>query len=143
MKLPVLQTLPSQTTILIRLMVGGVFLVEGFQKLFFPELWGEVRFKNLGFPAPEFFSLMVGVFEIVCSILILMGLLTRLAVIPLVLILFSAFAAAKADIFIKEGLWGLLHGSKLDWAMLLGSIFLFVKGSGKWSLDLAISQRRN
>jgi hypothetical protein len=33
----------------------------------------------------------------------------------------------------------MLHDSRTDWAMLLGSIFLLIKGGGRWSLDKKIA----
>jgi uncharacterized membrane protein YphA (DoxX/SURF4 family) len=46
-----------------------------------------------------------------------------------------AFATTKSEVYFEKGFWELLHGSRTDWAMLLGSIFLLIKGSGFWSLD--------
>ena len=129
------------TTILIRLMVGAVFLSEGIQKFLFPALRGSGRFEKIGLPQPEFLGNFVGAFEIICGALILFGLFTRLAAIPLVIIMLVAIAATKTEIFQKEGFWQMLHGSRTDWAMLLGSIFLIIKGGGKWSIDKTISKK--
>lgn len=68
----------SRTTILIRLMVGSVFLSEGIQKFLYPAMRGPGRFEGMGFPAPEFFGNFVGVFEILAGLLILTGFFTRL-----------------------------------------------------------------
>ena len=125
----------SKTTILIRFMVGAVFLSEGIQKFLFPEELGAGRFEKIGMPFHEFFGSFVGTFEIVCGLLILVGLLTRLASISLIIIMLVAIATTKADILAQKGFWEMLHGSRTDWAMLLGSIFLLINGSGRWSLD--------
>ncbi|MCW3170619.1 DoxX family protein [Chryseobacterium sp. 09-1422] len=125
----------SKTTILIRLMVGAVFLSEGIQKLLFPALQGSGRFEKIGLPLPEFSGNLVGTFEILCGVMVILGLLTRLASIPLIIIMLVAFATTKTEVYIEKGLWELLHGSRTDWAMLLGSIFLLLKGGGYWSLD--------
>ena len=116
-------------------MVGAVFLSEGIQKFLFPEHLGAGRFEKIGIPFHEFFGSFVGTFEIVCGLLILVGLLTRLASIPLIIIMLVAIATTKAEILAQKGFWEMLHGSRTDWAMLLGSIFLLIKGSGRWSLD--------
>lgn len=42
---------------------------------------------------------------------------------------------------IPEGFWEMLHGSRTDWAMLLGSIFLIIKGSGNWSIDKTLMNK--
>jgi putative oxidoreductase len=125
----------SQTTIIIRLIVGVVFLSEGIQKFLFPALRGAGRFEKIGLPSPEFLGSFVGTFEIVCGILILLGLLTRLASIPLIIIMLVAFATTKSEVYLEKGFWELLHGSRTDWAMLLGTLFLLIKGGGLWSLD--------
>ncbi|SFH12077.1 DoxX family protein [Pedobacter insulae] len=125
----------SKTTILIRLMVGAVFLSEGIQKFLFPALRGAGRFEKIGLPFPEFLGDFVGVSEIICGACVLLGLLTRLMSIPLIIIMLVAISTTKADLLANQGFWEMLHGSRTDWAMLLGSLFLLVKGGGSWSLD--------
>ncbi|WP_348678051.1 DoxX family protein [Flavobacterium coralii] len=139
MNTPILRCVPSRTTIIIRIMVGVVFLSEGLQKLIIPEVRGAERFRAIGLPAPEFLGHLVGCTEIVCGLLILSGFLTRLAAIPLMIIMLTAFAATKADIYVNEGFWGFMHQSRTDWAMFWGCIFLFIKGGGRWSLDNKIA----
>ena len=125
----------SKTTILIRLMVGAVFLSEGIQKFLFADTLGAGRFAKIGLPNPEFLGSFVGSFEIVCGFLILIGLLTRLVSIPLIIIMFVAIATTKSEVLAEKGFWEMMHGSRTDWAMLLGSIFLLIKGGGRWSID--------
>ncbi len=137
-----LQTSNAATTLLIRLMVGAVFLSEGIQKFLFPAIRGAGRFEKIGLPNPEFLGGFVGSFEIVCGVLVLAGLLTRLAAIPLIIIMLTAIATTKTEVLQNEGLWAMLHGSRTDWSMLLGSIFLLITGGGKWSIDKWIINRR-
>lgn len=125
----------SKTTILIRLMVGAIFFSEGIQKFLFADKLGAGRFEKIGLPSPEFLGGSVGGFEIVCGLLILLGLLTRLASIPLIIIMLVAIATTKSGILAEKGFWEMMHGSRTDWAMLLGSIFLLIKGGGYWSVD--------
>ncbi|MDP3927958.1 MAG: DoxX family protein [Bacteroidota bacterium] len=136
----ILQTEPAQTNILIRLMVGAVFLSEGIQKFLFPAIRGAGRFEKIGLPAPEFLGNLVGGFEILCGALILVGLLTRLASLPLIIIMLVAFTTTKAEVLENQGFWELLHGSRTDWSMLLGSIFLLIKGGGYASVDIKLYQ---
>lgn len=126
----------ASTTILIRLMTGGVFLSEGIQKFLFPAARGAGRFEKIGLPAPEFLGAVVGTFEIVCGALLLAGLLTRLASIPLMIIMLTAIATTKVKLVAQAGFWEMLHESRTDWAMLLGCFFLLFKGGGRWSVDL-------
>lgn len=125
----------SKTTILIRLMVGAVFLSEGIQKFLFADTLGAGRFEKIGLPSPEFLGSFVGSFEIVCGLLILIGLLTRLASIPLIIIMLVAIVTTKSEVLGEKGFWEMMHGSRTDWSMLLGSIFLLIKGGGFWSAD--------
>lgn len=131
----IIRTDLSQTTILIRLMVGAVFLSEGIQKFLFASELGAGRFAKIGLPNPGFLGPLVASFEIICGALILVGLLTRLAAIPLLTIMLVAIATTKATVLANDGFWEMMHGSRTDWAMLLGSIFLIIKGGGKWSVD--------
>lgn len=139
----IIQTDNAKTTVLIRLMVGAVFLSEGIQKFLFPDVLGAGRFAKIGLPSPEFLGSFVGTFEIVCGVLILIGLITRLASIPLIIIMLVAIATTKAAVLAKDGFWEMLHGSRTDWAMLLGSIFLIIKGGGNWSVDNKLMSKKN
>lgn len=139
----IIQTDHSKTTIIIRLIVGAVFLSEGIQKFLFPAIRGAGRFEKIGLPSPEFLGTFVGTFEIICGALILIGLFTRLASIPLIIIMLAAIATTKADVLSNQGFWEMLHGSRTDWSMLLGSIFLLIKGGGYWSLDFKLFNSKN
>ncbi len=140
MKNRILNTDNSKTTILIRLMVGAVFLSEGIQKFLFADTLGAGRFAKIGLPLPEFLGSFVGTFEIVCGTLMVIGLLTRLASIPLIIIMLVAIATTKSEILAEKGFWEMMHGSRTDWAMLLGSIFLLIKGAGYWSVDKTLTK---
>lgn len=122
-------------TLLIRLMVGSVFLSEGIQKFVYPEALGVGRFIKIGIPIPAFTAPFVGVVEIVCGLFLLIGIFTRLAAIPLIIDMLVAIATTKIPILIQHGFWAAAHEARVDWCMLLGSLFLLVEGAGKWSLD--------
>jgi putative oxidoreductase len=121
--------------ILIRLMVGVVFLSEGVQKFLFPGEQGVGRFIKIGIPAPQALAPLVGAFEIVCGTLVVVGLLTRLAAIPLITIMLVAITTTKIPILLNKGFWAMAHEARTDWSMLLGSIFLLIVGAGAWSVD--------
>ncbi|HKJ67474.1 MAG TPA: DoxX family protein [bacterium] len=137
----ILHTDAERATILIRLMVGAVFLSEGYQKFLFPFLRGVGRFERIGIPAPEFFGYFVAGFEVACGLLILFGLFTRLASIPLITIMIVAIYSTKLPVLIDQGIWHMLHDGRTDYAMFLGSIFLLLKGGGRWSLDRKLTER--
>jgi uncharacterized membrane protein YphA (DoxX/SURF4 family) len=116
-------------------MIGVVFISEGLQKFIFPATRGAGRFEKIGLPSTEFLGSFVGTFEILCGTLVLLGLITRYASVPLIIIMLVAIATTKIDILANDGFWEMMHGSRTDWAMLLGSIFLLIKGGGYYSLD--------
>lgn len=138
----------SKATIIIRLMVGAVFLSEGVQKFIFPAMRGVGRFEGMGFPQPEFFANFVGAFEIICGIFILLGFLTRISALMMLITMTVAIVVTKIPIAMGEsfgpfilrdlktyGFWSMAHEIRTDFAMWLGSLFLIIKGGGKWSID--------
>jgi putative oxidoreductase len=129
-----------RAVILIRLLVGCVFFSEGVQKFLFPVALGVGRFQKIGIPAPQFFAPFVGVVEIVCGFLVIVGLLTRVAAIPLLIDISVAIATTKIPMFARSGLWATLHEARTDFCMFLGSVFLIACGSGAISFDAILSQ---
>jgi putative oxidoreductase len=126
------------SVILVRLLVGWVFFSEGVQKFLFPAALGVGRFAKIGIPAPHFFAPFVGVVEIVCGLLVIVGFLTRLAAIPLAIDISVAIATTKIPMLAKDGFWGTMHEARTDLCMLLGSLFLIAVGSGRLSLDTTV-----
>jgi uncharacterized membrane protein YphA (DoxX/SURF4 family) len=143
-------------SILVRLLVGlVVFLPEGIQKLAFPQILGAGRFAAIGIPFPQIAGPFVGVVEIVCGILIILGLFTRLAALPLIVIMVVAIISTKIPILLghefwifhlpklpRYGFWSMLHEARADFTMLLGAIYLAIDGAGVWSLDAWLCRRR-
>lgn len=140
--------LAPAATILIRAMVGSVFLAEGIQKLLYAADVGAGRFARIGVPNPEVVGPFVGAVEIVCGTLVLLGLFTRWAVLPLLGIMAVAFLTTKLPILFGQdlgpfqvrqldyyGFWGFAHESRTDFAMVMGSLFLWWVGPGPLSLD--------
>lgn len=131
----IISTDRSKTTILIRLFVGAVFLSEGIQKFLFPDVLGAGRFEKIGFDNPAFWAQFTASFEILCGTMILLGVLTRLASVPLLIIMLVAFVTTKYPILIDKGFWTMAHEYRADFAMTIGTIFLIIKGAGYYSLD--------
>ncbi len=125
--------------ILIRLAVGAVFLSEGIQKFLFPDALGVGRFAKIGIPAPDIMGPFVGVVEIGCGALLVLGLLTRLAAIPLVIDMLVAIATTKIPLLLKSGFWAMAHEARTDFTMLLGCLFFLIVGAGHWSVDAALA----
>lgn len=139
-------------TILIRLMVGGIFFLEGVQKFLYPGDLGVGRFTKIGIPAPEVMAPFVGGVEIVCGVMLLAGLLTRLAAIPLLIDILVAILSTKIPILLGQAFWmftlpklprygflSMVHEARADFSMLVGLLFLLIVGAGNWSLDAKIA----
>jgi uncharacterized membrane protein YphA (DoxX/SURF4 family) len=132
----------AKAIVLIRILVGWVFLSEGIQKFLYPGTLGVGRFVKIGIPWPEATAPLVGTVEIVCGALVLVGLLTRFAVIPLLGVISIALYTTKIVTFAKFGFWGTLHEARTDVSMLLALIFLALVGGGSWSFDSVLRSRR-
>ncbi len=150
----VVQSHAPAATVLIRAMVGAVFLSEGIQKFLDPATLGAGRFVKIGIPFPEVMGPFVGGAEIVCGALVLAGLLTRLAAVPLIINMIVAIVSTKLPILLGHAFWGfslkslssygffsMAHEARTDFAMLLGSLFLLIVGSGPWALDRRLAER--
>lgn len=124
-----------RAAIVIRLLVGLVFLSEGIQKFLFPGALGVGRFEKIGILFPQFFAPFVGVVEIVCGAMLVLGLLTKLASVPLLIDICTAIATTKMPMLMKQGFWPTVHEARTDFSMLMGLIFLLIVGSGSWALD--------
>jgi len=146
-----LETNAPASTVLVRLAVGFVFLTSGIVKFVF-ENQGEGRFLKLGFHAPEATAYFVGAVEITAGTLLLAGLLTRLAALPLVADMAVALATSKLPLLFgpgpepvsappKVGLWAFAYVARLDVTMLLLVLFLAAAGAGAYSLDAWLLKR--
>lgn len=142
-------------SILVRLFVGlVVFFPEGIQKLAFPGILGAGRFANIGIPYPDVMGPFVGTVETICGALIIIGLFTRLAAIPPIIIMIVAIISTKIPILLghdfwifhlpklaRYGFWSMIHEARDDFGMLLGSLYLLIEGGGKWSLDAVLARK--
>ncbi len=133
----------AKAVLLIRVLVGWVFLSEGIQKFLFPDSLGVGRFVKIGIPWPQVMAPFVGVIEIVCGALLLIGMITRLATVPLLIDIAVALYSTKIITFAKNGFWGTLHEARTDVSMLLGLLFLLLVGGGAWSVDARFHRSRD
>ena len=148
-----LATQAPAATILIRIVVGGIFLTEGIQKFLYPSDLGAGRFAKIGIPAPDMMGPFVGGIEIVCGALLIIGFVTRLVAILLLIDISVAIISTKISILIGHGFWvfsltklprygflSMIHEARTDLAMWFGLVFLLVVGAGKtYSLDTALT----
>ena len=122
--------------LLIRLAAGLIFLTQGILKYSDPNM-GVVRFTRIGFPHPYFTAHFVGAFEIVCGFLVLLGLWTRAAAVPLLIVIATAITTTKIPELFRahQGFWYMVSDARTDFAMFCSLLFLILAGGGGWSLD--------
>lgn len=150
-----LVTFAPAGTVLIRLIVGVIFFTEGIQKFLYPADLGAGRFAKIGIPSPEILGPFVGGVEIVCGALVVLGLLTRLAVLFLLIEITVAIVSTKIPILLGEGFSGfslptlprygflaMMHEARTDLAMWFSLLFLMIVGAGKASIDAALARER-
>jgi uncharacterized membrane protein YphA (DoxX/SURF4 family) len=127
----------------IRLALGLIFLTQGILKFTDPNM-GVNRFTRIGFAHPAFTAHFVGVFEILCGVLLLAGLWTRAACIPLLMVISTAIVTTKLPELWRpnQGFWFMVSDARTDFAMLCSLIFLIAAGPGKWSLDRRTGSNR-
>ena len=126
----------------IRLAVGLIFFTQGILKFADPNM-GPVRFMHIGFPFPDFTAHFVGTFEIICGFLIIAGLTTRMACVPLLIINLTAICTTKIPELYRpsQGFWFMVSDGRTDFAMLMGIVFLLAAGAGRISLDWRFSRK--
>jgi uncharacterized membrane protein YphA (DoxX/SURF4 family) len=150
-----LTTNAPAATLLVRLLVGAVFLSEGLQKFIFAAELGVGRFARIGIPAPEVMGPFVGVVEVLAGSLILLGLLTRPAGALLLVNISVAILSTKIPILLGRsywlfalpklqsyGFWSMAHEARTDFCMWLGCLFLIMVGAGPLSIDAMLSGKR-
>jgi uncharacterized membrane protein YphA (DoxX/SURF4 family) len=156
LKRDILATSAPGWSILIRLLVGlVVFFPEGIQKLIFADILGAGRFADIGIPFPQIMGPFVGVVETIGGALIIVGLCTRLAAIPLIIIMIVAIISTKVPILLghdfwifhvpklpRYGFWSMAHEARADFDMLLGCLYLLIEGGGVWSIDTLLLRSR-
>ena len=138
----IVSTQTPRAAILVRCIVGGVFLSEGIQKFLFPVELGVGRFMTIGIPAPGFSAAFVGGCEILCGALILAGLLTRIASLVMLINILVAIGTTKIPMLLAKGFWPFAHEARVDFAMLMGSLFLLITGAGVASFDARLQKGR-
>ena len=132
----------SASILLIRLAVGLIFFTQGILKYIDPNM-GVLRFTKIGFSHPYFTAHFVGTFEIVCGFLVLLGLWTRLAAVPLLIVISTAIATTKIPQLFRpsQGFWYMVSDARTDFAMFCCLLFLIASGGGTWSLDAKYGNR--
>ncbi|MFI5145310.1 MAG: DoxX family protein [Ignavibacteria bacterium] len=139
----ILSTNAPSSIVLVRFLIALVFVGEGIQKFLFPQALGTGRFIKIGIPAPEIMAPFVGVVEIAGGLLVLFGLFTRFAALALTINISVAIITTKIPMLFKDGIWPMLHESRVDFCMFFGCIFLLIVGGGLSSIDHKLSKKKS
>ena len=121
---------------LARLTLGGVFLLSGWGKLHHLDDVIEF-FGSLGIPAPQIQAPFAAGVEFVCGALLLAGLFTRLAAVPLVVVMIVAIATARREELTSLGV---LFGF-IEYLYIVLLLYVAVEGPGPLSLDALLRRR--
>ncbi len=135
--------------ILIRVMVGLVFLTEGVLKFMLPAELGYGRFAAIGLPYPHLLSPLVGGIEIVCGSAVLLNLFAGDAALLLLAVIVGALVTTKLPILLGHpvgpfalaklnhyGWMSFLHEARTDLCMVFGTVALLIENG------LQIGRRR-
>jgi putative oxidoreductase len=138
------------TILFIRMMAGGVFVMEGILKFVYVNQ-GVGRFTKLGFPFPETTAHFIATGEIIGGLLLIFGLFTRFTAFYFIIQMIVAVLSTKITLYFgtsplplpaalpKVGFWAVEHESRSDYAQILTCLFLIIEGPGRRSLDFTIS----
>jgi putative oxidoreductase len=130
-----LDMLKSLALFLLRLSIGVIFVQQGYLKLFVSRALFLKLFPSWGFPAN--FAYIAGALEFFGGILLIFGLLTRLAG----LVFAVEMAIALVTVHIPHGGWRDVHATGLVLLLSTGSFTLAAVGPGLWSVDAQIFKR--
>jgi putative oxidoreductase len=122
---------------LARLTLGWVFLLSGWGKLHgLPDVID--YFRSLGIPAPQIQAPFASGMEFLCGGLVLLGLVSRFAAVPLVIIMLVAILTARLkDLSSIDDLFGFI-----EYLYIVLLVYVIVEGPGPVSIDFLLARRR-
>ena len=128
---------------ILRVIAGIIMLAHGLQKIieFGPANFGGVL-ADLGVPLPVLMGYVVTFAELVGGILLIVGLLSRLAALMLAIEMVFTTLLVKVDIGLIASYSSRLPGAELDLALMAGFIAIFLLGPGKIALDYLLGIER-
>lgn len=121
--------------LLLRVVIGGLFLYHGFKKFDDGIAMAKLMFDMSGVPAPDLAAPLTAVVEIVAGAALIVGLGTRVAAALLGIVMIGALLYVKTDLGIIST--ETMPGAELDLALLAGLVALMATGAGSVSIDAA------
>jgi putative oxidoreductase len=125
--------------ILIRVVVGLVFLVEGILKFVHPDELGVSRFAGIGLPYPHLLAPLVGAVEIAGGVAILLNFFAGDAALLMLAVIIVALVTTKVPILLGRqfgpftltklpsyGCLSFFHEARVDLCMLFGSLAVLI-----------------
>jgi putative oxidoreductase len=115
---------------LVRIVVGAVFVMHGYQKWFMLKPAGTVSmFGSMGMPPSAAYAAMTA--ELVCGVLLVLGLLTRLAAIPIIVVM----TVAILEVHLPHGFFAMNMGYEYPLTLGVAALGLLLTGSGALAVD--------
>lgn len=138
-----LARLAGLAPLLVRVIVGVIMAVHGWQKLQAgPANFGQGLLASLGVPLPVFMGYFLTFLELIGGILLIVGLLSRLVALLLTIDLVVAILLVKINLGLIAP-QGSPPGAELDLALIAGFLVILLAGPGKISLDYVLGLDRD
>ena len=119
-------------TLLVRVLVAGLFIWHGYSMMINYDEWIKMSHSTLGW-GTVFEYRLIQYTELICGVLITIGLLTRLAVLPLMFAMTIAyFVAHRHDAFMMKA---------LPFALMCLTLIVLILGGGRFSADALLSRK--
>lgn len=140
--------------LLVRILVGVIFLTEGILKFVQPAELGAGRFAHIGLPFPGVLAPLVAVVEIVSGSVLLLGIYAGDAALLLLIIILVAIGTTKIPILLGHsfgrfappqlshyGFLSFMHEARIDLAMLFGCVAILIDSGLKFGRQKQWYQR--
>jgi len=125
--------------LVLRLVLGGVFVAHGAQKLFGsfggPGIEGTAGFhEQLGIKPAKPMAILAGLAEFVGGMLVVAGFLTPLAALALI----AVMVVAIVTVHLKNGFFAVSGGYEFNLVLIAVAVALLLAGSGAYGIDAAL-----